>query len=342
MNSIYNNNKSQQKNIENKNRIRTNSYNESIHLSLILASNIFIPRTKGYGTNVIVNSFHKRTDFERISCITPPLDTARDFPLFSIVVSKFQREKTSSFILTEFEIYKALDIKREKIITEGFYENNFKKLKDSEVTLMETNKNGEVIKSYSTSLIIDFDWDSEAECFMFQMDNIFLEFFIEEFQYERIYADKFKSLKNGHAKALYLYLETMKFKNQRWVSFNEDTQFKERFCKNINRNADKNSSLKRALERLKAKGMIYEYLRYKSQNENNPLCKIYRDKESFDFDTLDRNKEKIQENFDRLEKNKKLIDDHNESIGKIVPIPPEVAKPTYFEQIFDWENEHPF
>ena len=338
MNSIYNNNKSQQKNIESKNRIKTNSPNESIHLSLILASDMFIPRVKGYDTDKIITSQLKERIYkEFISYSCPPLDVARDFPLFSIIVSKFQRTRESSFILTEFEIYKALGIKREKIISESFC-NNFKKLKKSEIKIEIKNK--EITKLYEASLIIDFDWDSEEKCFMFQMNDIFLEFFIEDAQYERIYADKFKSLKSGYSKVLYLFLETMKFKYQRSTVFNEDSQLKERFGNNIKRNADKNAKLKSALKQLKEQGIVYEYSRFKSQNENNPLCKIYRDKESFDLDNIDANKEKIKENYALLEAEKR-IKDHNENKNIIIPIPLEVAEPMSFAQVSDWENDHP-
>jgi len=339
MKYIYNNIKDQQKN---HNKIRTNGTNESIHLSPILASRMFIPRVKGYDTDIVVNDSDRRTNNETISYSSPPLDLARDFPLFSIVVSKLQRSRTSSFILTEFEIYKALDIKREKIISESFC-NNFNKLKNSNIKINIENENNEIIKSYSTNLVIDWDWDSEEKCFMFQMNDIFLEFFIEETHYERIYADKFKSLKNGHAKALYLYLETMKFKNQRSTNFNEDSQLKKRYGKNIKRNADKNSKLKPALEKLKEQGVIYEYFRYKSKNENYSMCKIYRNEESFVLDNAESNKEMYAEKFARLEvEENERIKEHNNSKGIIVPIPIDFQKPIDLDDPFEDEFDNPY
>ena len=295
MNNIYNNNKNQQKVEKNvQHEIKTNNSNESIHLSLILASNIFIPRSKGYPIDQTINGFLKRTDGERISYRTPPLDLLTDFPLFSIVISKYQREKASKFILTEYEIYKALGRDKETITSTG-YCTRFKKLKESEITIEVKTKG--IIKKYATNLIIDFDWDEEGECFIFQMNDMFLSFFIEGAQYERIYADKYKSLGSGYAKALYLYFETMKFKNNLWAKFNENTKLKERFGNNIKRNADKNSKLKKALLDLKQKDIIFEYFSYKSKNDGEQICKVYRDGDSFVFDSERRDKKKNDEQF---------------------------------------------
>lgn len=363
MNNIYNNNKNQQKvekNIQHK--IKTNDSNESIHLSLILASNIFIPRSKGYPINQTINGFLKRTNDEKITYCTPPLDLLTDFPLFSIVISKYQREKTSSFILSENEIYNALGRDRELVKSRG-YCTRFNKLKESEITI-EIKNNGE-IKEYTTNLILDFDWDEEDECFIFQMNEIFLSFFIEA-QYERIYADKFKSLGSGYAKALYLYFETMKFKNNLWVKFNENKKLIERFGNNLALKSDKNRKLKEALIKLKQEDVIFEYFRYKSKDDKEPMCKIYRDGESFVFDCDIRDKKKRdkelldKELLNKKEYYKKIRDkkmqernnekqqkesnqriiDHNNSDGIIIPIPTDFNKPIDFNDSFD--GEHPF
>jgi len=361
MNSIYNNNKNQQKVEKNvQHNIKTNNYNESIHLSLILASNIFIPRSKGYPIDQTISGFLERTKDETISYRTPPLDLLTHFPLFSIVISKYQREKTSSFILSENEIYNALDRSREVVKSRG-YCTRFNKLKESEITI-EIEINGE-IKKYTTNLILDFDWDEEDECFIFQMNEIFLSFFIEGAQYERIYADKYLSLGSGYAKALYLYFETMKFKNNLWAKFNENTKLKERFGNNIKRNADKNNKLKDALINLKQEDVIFEYFRYKSKNEKEPICKVYRDGDSFIRDCEIRDKKKHDKEILRKkshykkirdkkmqerdyakhqkETNQRIID-HNNSDGISVPIPSDFYKPIDFDDSFEGEFDHPF
>jgi hypothetical protein len=358
MHNIYNNNKNQQKLEKNtQKKIRTNNSNESIHLSLVLASEIFIPRAKGYPIDEIVTGELKRTESEHISYRTPPLDILTDFPLFSIVVSKFQREKTSSFILTEYEIYNALGRNREQTTSKG-YSTCFDKLKESEINL-EIKTEGQ-IKNYKTNLIMDWDWDSKGKCFMFQMNEIFLDFYIEGAQYERIYADKYKSINSGYAKALYLYLETMKFKNNLWVKFNENEKLKKRFGNNIKRNADKNRKLKEALLILKREDVIFEYFSYKSKVDGQRICKIYRDGDSFIHDSKIRDQKKHdkevldKEMRNKDSRNKKIRDknmhernytehqkklrqriiDHNNKDDIIIPIPLEFEQPINFDESF--------
>lgn len=325
--------------MKNNNKIQTNCPNESIHLSLVIASTIFLQRPKGYTEDIIESGELERTNNETIYFNSQSLDLFWDFPLFSIIVSKFQRKKTNSFLLNEFEIYKSIQTPKDTLKPKKLREK-FDKLKNSEITI-EIKKGGNK-EVYRASLIEDWKWDDKSKAFIFQMNDIFSSFFIKNAQYERIYADKFKSLGKGYASGLYLYLETMKFKYNRWVKFNENGKILERFGNNLKGTSARNKKFKIALNRLKDNEVIYEYFRYKSKIDGQPICKIYRDKESFDNDNLDRNKNKIEENYARLEENKKLINEHNESKGKIVPIPLEFAEPLDFEEPLQGGFDHPF
>lgn len=326
--------------MKNNNKIQTNCPNESIHLSLVIASTLFLQRPKPYKEDIIEEGLLKRTDYEKISFTSQSLDLYWDFPLFSIVVSKFQREKTNSFLLNEFEIYTSIKTPKDRIPLKRL-RKKFDKLKNSEITIEITN-NGET-EIYTANLIEDWKWDDKEKYFMFQMNDIFSSFFIKNAQYERIYADKYKSLGKGYASGLYLYLETMKFKNNRWVKFNEKKKLLKRFGNNIKGNSARNRKLSEALETLKKKDVIYEYFRFKSKIDGYPICKIYRDKDSFILDYAERNKEKIKENYALLEdENMKRIKDHNEHEDIIIPIPPEFAKPLNFEEPLQGGLDHPF
>lgn len=268
-------------NYNNKNQINSNSSNESIHLSLILASNIFLQRPNGYDQNIIEKGFLKRTVGENISFRTHSLDLLWDFRIFSIIISKFQRQRDSSFVLYEEEIYKSLKTKKSVLPLDSLC-SRLDKLRKSTVNI--TIGSGDDQDKYDAPLVVDWDRDDVEKCFMLQVAPIFSKFYIKNAQYERIYLDTFKSLKGCYARALYLLLATLKFKHSRSIRLDEKDKLIRRFGTNISGNSSKNIKLVRALESLKNVGVIYEYKRYKSPNNGRSICQIYRDRDSFRAD----------------------------------------------------------
>ncbi len=305
-------------NYNNKNQISSNSTNESIHLSLILASNIFLQRPNGYDQNIMEKGFLKRTVGENISFRTQSLDLLWDFRIFSIIISKFQRQRDSSFVLYEEEIYKSLKTKKSVLPLDSLC-TRLDKLKKSTVNI--TIGAGDDQDKYDAPLVVDWDRDDVERCFMFQLAPIFSKFYIKKAQYERIYLDTFKSLKGCYARALYLLLATLKFKHSRSVRFDEKDKLIRRFGDNISGNSSRNYKLVKALDSLKSVGVIYEYERYTSADTGRSICQIYLDEYKYKADKNDKAETADEENF--LDS----IMHINADVNEIIKIPHEILIP---------------
>ncbi len=305
-------------NYNNKNEINTNSTNESIHLSLILASNIFIQRPKGYDQNIIEKGFFKRTIKENITFKSQSLDLFWDFRIFSIIISKFQRQQDSSFVIYDKEIYKYLDTRKSVLPIDSMC-FRLTKLKNTTVNLTIGNDANQV--SYDAPLIVEWARDEVEKCFMFQVAPIFSKFHIKNAQYERIYLNTFMSLNGCYARGLYLLLATLKFKNSTSVRFDEKDKLIRRFGTNISGNSSRNYKLVKALESLKSIGVIYEYDRYNSTDTGRSICQIYIDEHKYKAEKNDKVEVDDEENF--LDSIMRINADDNE----IIKIPHEILIP---------------
>lgn len=244
-----------------------NKNTESLQLSSILYSPIFSVNNHKINPEFekIVKYEVQRTKFERIHYSGVELNVHDDFPLFAIIISKYNQTKNHDIEIHENEIFDVLKLsmksrdkaKRNVLIRRIERLENFK-------LQMKYYPNGdsENINDFSTrkafTLFTKTEYDIKKKTFSVSLNKAFTDVSILNFEEELIDLDQFYEIKSHYAKALYLLMQTKKHKGQEIIYIDLKTLV-DRFGNSNMVEKEKKSKVKFALNILKEMGHICDF-----------------------------------------------------------------------------------
>lgn len=256
-------------------KLYINQLTESLQLSSLIFAPIFMPRKNGYKPKSDNHSITiKRTENETITYTGENLDIATDFPLFSIIISHAQMKQKNEVSLSEAELFSAI-IKQRRKSTIDILEDKLEKMQKSHICIEHIDEKGVKSKIVNTSLILKSKWDRAARRIYFIIDPEFWSLELKSASKELINLQHFNIIKTGYAKALFLFLETKKFKNQKSIQFRKQDLI-DRFSTNITSEKEKNRELKNALEALCDASYLLKFSFYKSSVQHIQMVEIKR------------------------------------------------------------------
>lgn len=267
-------------------KLYVNKLTDSIQLTSLLFAPIFSARPPKYDEEKEVEINLRRTKNETIYYKGRLLDTIKDFPLFSLLVSKLQKinqnlpdntPKVMEFEVTEIEIFKTLGVQIRKSNIDRF-EKRLDKFKASDICIKIFNDDQVCIRKIKTSLVLKYDWKKENKIIHFTMDYDFLPENENSTGIDREFIDlrAYGLISTGYAKSLFLYLETKKFGNQEYVRHVKESLIN-RMSMNLQTNRERNRALKASLIELQRVGYIKKYYPDKSKDTHEPIIMIARD-----------------------------------------------------------------
>lgn len=266
-------------------KLYVNKLTESIQLTSLLFAPIFSARPPKYDEEKIVEINLRRTKTETIHYKGRLLDTIKDFPLFSLLVSKLQKinqnlpedaPRIMEFEMTEVEVFKTLGVQIRKSNIDLF-EKRLDKFKASEICIKRFNDDQVCIRKIKTSLVLKYDWKKENKIIHFTMDYDFLPKGKNSTDIDREFIDLrvYDSINTGYAKSLFLYLETKKFTDQEYVRHSKESLIN-RIAMNVKTNRERNRALTASLEELVRVGYLKKYYPDKSKDTFEPVIMIAR------------------------------------------------------------------
>lgn len=258
------------------NEIFINKIRESLQFSSLIYSPIFMPTArKKEKSKEKVKVEIKRTDWEEIIYEGELLNLGFDFELFSIIVSKAQQCQSTSIVLTERElIVKGL---KEKISTK-LKNRIFERLEEFQSFRLKINKShddGTIHTAIRAVFIQDISWDKNNNLFNIKVSKHFMSCDISGLPKELILLDDFKAFDKEQERALFLYLETKKFKNKRRtqkIVTHHVVELIARVCPNYKNYNDARDAVTDALNTLKKAGYLKEFTFSKRERDDEPLC----------------------------------------------------------------------
>ena len=259
-----------------KNEIFINKIRESLQFSSLIYSPIFMPTSREKEkSKKIVKIDIERTQWETIEYEGELLDLGFDFELFSIIVSKAQQCESTTIVLTERElIVKGLKQKisiklKNRII------NRLEDFQNFKLKINKLDENGNYFSDIRARFIHDIEWDKNNKLFKIKVSKYFMSRDISGFSKELILLDDFKAFDKEQERALFLYLETKKFKNkrrtQKVVTHHVD-ELIERVCPNYSNKSDAKKALTQALKTMKSAGYLKDFTFSKRESDDKPLC----------------------------------------------------------------------
>tara|TARA_B100001059_G_C17812857_1_gene573333 strand:+ start:33 stop:860 length:828 start_codon:yes stop_codon:yes gene_type:complete len=270
-----------------KKEIQVYKSSESLQISSLISAPIFINSKKNDNSLIIVEN--QRTKNEQIIYNGPPLNLTYDFPVFSILIGNAQKNNCTNNVISENFLFKAVNKeKRENIRKEIL--NSIERLKKANIDLDYFNSNENTTINIKSYLIKELIWDRENKEVHYEINRLFLISSMKRLSFELIDLSIFNKLKSKYEKALYLYLETKKFKSQKIISINK-RDILNRVTSNIKLNKERNRTLLKALESLKRKNYIINYEFYLSSFEEIKMLKIVK---NHNFSLQDLNTKYIQ------------------------------------------------
>ncbi|MCW8833798.1 MAG: hypothetical protein OQK09_12210 [Colwellia sp.] len=203
------------------------------------------------------------------------LNLGFDFELFSIIVSKAQQCESTTIVLTERElIVKGLKQKISAKLKNRII-NRLEDFQDFKLKINKLDDNGNHISDIRARFIHDIDWDKGNKFFKIKVSKHFMSRDISGIPKELILLDDFKAFDKEQERALFLYLETKKFKNkrrtQKVVTHHVD-QLLKRVCPNYNDKNDAKKALTHALKTMTRAGYLKEFTFSKREKDDKPLC----------------------------------------------------------------------
>lgn len=269
---------------ENK-KLFVNKLTDSIQLTSLLFAPIFLARPPKYDEEKEVEINLRRTKTETIHYKGRLLDTKKDFPLFSLLVSKLQKinqnlsddaPRIMEFKMTEIEVFKTLGVQIRKSNIDLF-EKRLDKFMASEICIKIFNDEQVCIRKIKTSLLLKYDWKKENKIIHFTMDYNFLPKNKNSVYIDREFIDLrvYNLINTGYAKSLFLYLETKKFSEQEYVR-HVKVSLINRIAMNVKTNREKNRALTASLEELVRVGYLKKYYPDKSKDTFEPVIMIAR------------------------------------------------------------------
>uniref|UniRef100_UPI004047973C hypothetical protein n=1 Tax=Shewanella baltica TaxID=62322 RepID=UPI004047973C len=230
---------------------------ESMQLSSIIHAPIFATSNYKVDENSrgLVSYDISRTKNERVVYNGLELNASDDFPLFAIIISKYQQSKKFSISLTNKELFEALKLSKASR-TEAKRKVLVKRIKRLEFCHVELffYKDGcDDVDKYTTRLSFPLFqstfYDTETKEIKIELSRKLGVIATADFSEELIDLTVYYKIKTQYAKAVYLYLQTKKFKRQ--SCFYVDLyKFLERLGHSKMENREKKRKLKIALEQL--------------------------------------------------------------------------------------------
>lgn len=236
----------------------------TLHLSSLLHSPIFASKTtKLKNTRIEVSSLS--TQNERLVYKGLPLDTERDFKLFSAIMTKFyQNNKFNELdnfdrriVFTKKELYEITGIERENRNRKVFQSLlvRLENIEQARLTLFKYQEGENVFDDSKAKKRINFpllertDFDLETDILTIILNPEVGSLDYQTFSKQFINMNEYAKLSGQYSKAIYLYLKTRIFKSSRNVTLNLDLDtIRERMTHSKSmRNAEKNRYLKAAL-----------------------------------------------------------------------------------------------
>ncbi|TVP08474.1 hypothetical protein [Shewanella algae] len=231
---------------------------QSMQLSSILHSPIF--STSNYKIEAqertLVSYQISRTKNERIIYNGLELNTSDDFPLFAIIMSKYQQTKNFKVVLYENDLFDALRISLDarKKTKKEVIRKRLKRLEMCNIELLYYDEsNSHEIDSFTTrlsfSLFESTFYDLKSGEITVNLNGRIGDVATADFSKELIDLTVFYKIKTQYAKATYLFLQTKKFKKQKYFYLSLDEMI-ERFGHSKMVKREKKRKLKIALEQL--------------------------------------------------------------------------------------------
>jgi len=266
-------------------KLYVNKLTDSIQLTSLLFAPIFSARPPKYDEKKEVEINLRRTKNETIYYKGRLLDTIKDFPLFSLLVSKLQKinqnlpdnaPRVMEFEMTEVEVFKTLGVQIRKS-NRDLFEKRLDKLKASDICIKIFNDDQMCIRKIKTSLVLKYDWKKENKIIHFTMDYDFLPKHKNSTDIDREFIDLrvYDSINTGYAKSLFLYLETKKFSDQKYVMHVKESLIN-RIAMNVTSNRERNRALDESLKELVRVGYLKHSYPDKSIDTHEPLIMIAR------------------------------------------------------------------
>ncbi|WP_162618124.1 hypothetical protein [Shewanella halifaxensis] len=197
-----------------------------------------------------------RTKNERIEYDGLKLNTADDFPLFSVIISKYQQTKNFKVVLSETELFNALNISidgRKKAKKEVIIKRLRRLEKCNVVLFFYEKENSHDIDDYTTRLSFHlFEstfYDTRNGEIIVNLSGQIGNIATIDFEKELIDLTVYYKIKTQYAKATYLFLQTKKFKKQKFFYLTLDEMI-DRFGASKMPKKEKKRKLKTALEQL--------------------------------------------------------------------------------------------
>jgi hypothetical protein len=264
--------------IKKSNQLFVNNLKESIQLSSLIYSPIFMPRGNGKTRNKLKIDDLKVTKYERVDYDGYELDLELDFKLYAVIIARAQMEGQSNITFTERQLMKiALN---DKISTplKLKIEKSLAAFQNSQLTIRKYNDKEEHIETLITSIIKKAKWLPKEHIYYIEVDEEIINRRTDFYSKEKIYLDILLNLKGQHIKALFLYLETRKFNNKmnnvNGVNHNQKYLFS-RVCPNYKNKEDKKKALKSALTTLKEIGYLRSFEERKSDFDEIPFWVVF-------------------------------------------------------------------
>jgi hypothetical protein len=262
-------------------KIEIKSDIQSFQLSSLIHAPIFVPTSsKNCFSKEFIEVCIDRTKDERIKFRGLQLDLSYDFQLFSIVVSRLQQTDNVNITLTEKELFKALGLpaKKKEKSKKDILELRFKKLLDCKIELDEfgicpiSGMRG-TVNWLCFNLLNSIQWNRSLGIIFIEVNKHLRLIRTEDFHQELININKLNKIKTQYARALYLYLQTKKFRNQIAVDHRLD-QLITRFNTPNMLLKEQKRKVKVSLQELKEKRFIADFYFYKSKVQEIDMCKI--------------------------------------------------------------------
>lgn len=230
---------------------------ESMQLSSIIHAPIFA--TSNYKveekSRELVSYEVSRTKYERIIYNGLELNASDDFPIFAIIISKYQQSKKFSITLTVKELFEALKLSKasrteakRKVLVK-----RIKRLEFCHVELFYYRDGCDDVDQYTTRLSFPLFqstfYDTDTKEIKIELSRKLGTIATADFSEELIDLTVYYKIKTQYAKAVYLYLQTKKFKRQSYF-YVDLYKFLERFGHSKMEAREKKRKLKIALEQL--------------------------------------------------------------------------------------------
>jgi hypothetical protein len=256
-----------------------NNITQSLQLSTLIFSPIFMPcDTKREGKKLI-DIEDKRTEFEHYTYQGEELNLGFDFELFSAVISKAQAEQSTEIELTENElIKKGLQLPLSTKLKERIHQR-LKDFKNCDLHIYKFKAGDK--KPYceiNTSLIHRIERNKDKKTFKITIDKGFVNLKTNGLSKELILLDDLTAFDKEQERALYLYLETKKFirkKGNRIVKqevvSHQVSSLIERVCPNYDNKNDAKKAIRKALITLKNAGYIKDFELRKRKKDDEPF-----------------------------------------------------------------------